>query len=263
VTQNNNPGQGTVDNYLPFNAEFCMTHQFRLADSDSFICGQQFGESNHWMEGMNDGGLYATNSLRARQPFDFAGRTGHFVWDVDAKTEGSHEWWTEEWLTDEPVKAVHGDHPGTHSFPRNGVAFIFDADWCGNQPFERSGSANALRDIQVYSNYRLTADYQVRSPCFTTQDDHANHFQVDISQTHITVNASDAGGANFRPIASVNVATLPLTRGYLSFQHAQYNAAKFGTTATPDVPLACDRVRRSGPAGRPRLRGARRARQAQ
>ena len=66
--------QGLVNNYQPFNAEFCMTHQVRVADNDSFICGQQFGESNHWMEGMDDGGQYVMNStanspaVRLRRP---------------------------------------------------------------------------------------------------------------------------------------------------------------------------------------------------
>jgi hypothetical protein len=228
ASQSTNPSAGLINNYLPFNAEFCTTHQVRLADNDSFICGQQFGESNHWMEGMNDGGEYVLNSLRARQPFDFAGRTGNVVWDVDAKTEGSHSFWNEVWLTDEPVQGPHLDHPGTHMFPKNGIGLVFDADWCG--PLNQT--MNALRTIVVFSNYQQTQYYDVRSPCFSTQDDHANHFQAKISSTNIAVWASDAGGANFRQIASVATQPLPLTRGYLSFQHAQYAAAKFNSTAT-------------------------------
>jgi hypothetical protein len=228
VTQANNPEAGLVDNYLPFNAEFCTTHQMRLADNDSFICGQQFGESNHWMEGMADGGSYVLNSLRARQPFDFAGRTGNVVFDVDAKTEGSHSFWPEVWLTDEPVQGPHQDFPGTHSYPRNGIEFLFNADWCPGAP----QSQNALRQIVVFNNYQPT-DYDFQySPCFTTHDDKANHFQLKISSTSLAVSASDAGGANFREIASVATPPLPLTRGYLSFEHAQYAADKFNSTDT-------------------------------
>ena len=228
ATQANNPEAGLVNNYLPFNAEFCTTHQMRLADNDSFICGEQFGESNHWMEGMADGGSYVLNSLRARQPFDFAGRTGNVVFDVDAKTEGSHSFWPEVWLTDEPVQGPHQDFPGTHLYPRNGIEFLFNADWCGGAP----QSQNALRQIVVFNNYQPT-DYDFQySPCFTTQDDMANHFQLKISSTSIAVWASDAGGANFREIASVATPPLPLTRGYLSFEHAQYAADKFNSTDT-------------------------------
>jgi hypothetical protein len=226
ASQNNNPAQGLINNYLPFNAEFCMTHQIMIPDQDSFICGQQFGESNHWMEGMDDGGQYVMNSNRIRQPFDFAGRTGNVVWSVDAKTEGSHSFWTEVWISDEPVQGPHLDHPGTHMYPRNGMMLLFDADWCG----PTNQTANALREIVSFTNYQPTT-YTVRSPCFSTQDDHANHFQMKVSQNHVDLWASDAGGGNFRQIASVNVA-LSFTRGYLSFQHAQYNAAKFNSTNT-------------------------------
>jgi hypothetical protein len=229
LSQLNNPHQGQLNNYAAFNAEFCMTHQMRQADNDSFICGEQFGESNHWMEGMNDNGQYAMNSARIRQPFDFAGRTGNVVWDVDAKTEGGHSFWNEVWITDEPVESPHLDHPGTHIFPRNGVMLLFDADWCGDGYGQQLH--NALRQVTVFSNYQQT-DYTVRSPCFTTQSDHANHFQLAINKTNVTVNASDAGGVNFRQIASVNVSPLTFTRGYVSFQHAQYNAHKFNSTAT-------------------------------
>ncbi|HEX2381547.1 MAG TPA: hypothetical protein VHI95_02845 [Acidimicrobiales bacterium] len=228
ATQANNPGAGIVNNYLPFNAEFCRERQVRLAPSDSFICGEHFGESNHWMEGMTDGGSYMMNSLRARQPFDFAGRTGNVVWDVDAKTEGSHSFWPEVWLTDEPVQGPHEDHPGTHMYPRNGIGLVFDADWCGGA----AQTMNALRTIEVFSNYQVSQYYDVRSPCFTTQDDMANHFQLKISSTNISVWASDAGGTGFREIANVSTQPLPLTRGYLSFQHAQYAAGKFNSTDT-------------------------------
>ena len=43
-------------------------------DSDSYICGEQFGESNHWMESMDDNGQYVMNStaypsaVRLREP---------------------------------------------------------------------------------------------------------------------------------------------------------------------------------------------------
>jgi hypothetical protein len=232
TSQSNNPHQGQLDNYKPFEPEFCMDHNgpLRIADQDSFICGEQFGESNHWMEGMNDAGDYANNSFRILQPFDFANRTGNVVWDVDAKTLGGHSWWTEVWLTDEPVQAPHLDHPGTHIFPRNGVMLLFDADWCGNNDLGPP-LKNALRQVTVFTNYHQT-DYTVRSPCFTTQDDHANHFLASYSANNVTVKASDAGGANFRTIASVNLPTLPLTRGYFSFQHSQYNGDKFNGEAT-------------------------------
>ena len=87
-----------------------------------------------------------------------------------------------------------------------------------------------MREIDTFTNYQETVN-TVRSPCFTTQADNANHFQIKISQSHIEVWASDAGGTNFRQISSSNI-PLSFSRGYVSFEHTQYNAAKFNSTDT-------------------------------
>jgi hypothetical protein len=221
ATQATNPAAGLVNNYAPVAAEFCTTTQIRLADNDSFICGQEFGEANHWMEAMNDQDSYVAQGARILQPFDFAGRTGSVVFDVDAKTAGSHSAWPEMWLTQDPQQLPHEDFPGTHLFPREGIQILMNADWCGP-----SGTANAIRQINEYHDYVLYTHDFLYSPCFTTEGDMANHFQVKISQTRIEVWAANKDGTNFslRTAAAVN---LRFTRGYLSFQHAQYAADKF------------------------------------
>jgi len=237
VSEQNNPSQGLVDNYAPSLAQFCKTTKLVQPDGDSFICGAQFNESNHWMESMDDNGQYVMNSNRIRQPFDFANRTGNIVFDVDAKTEGNHSFWPEVWITDQPVQGPHTDHPATHVYPRNGIGFVFNADWCGSPSASGVGMAaptgNALREIDVFANYVETViPFIGTSPCFTTQADMANHFQLKISQSHVEVWASDAGGMNFRQVNSVDLPALPFSRGYLSFEHAQYNSAKFNSTNT-------------------------------
>ena len=169
ATSEQQPGAGLINNYYPFNAEFCMTHQVMIPDNDSFICGQQFGESNHWMEGMDDGGQYVMNSNRIRQPFDFAGRTGNVVWDVDAKTEGSHSFWTEVWITDEPVQGRAPRPSGHPHLPPQRHDAAVRRRLVRRRPIRR---ANALREVVSFTNYQQTT-YTVRSPCFATQDDHA------------------------------------------------------------------------------------------
>jgi len=221
LSQETNPSQGSVNKFIPVNAEFCTTRQVRLAPNDSFICGQEFGESNHWMEAINDNGVYVMDSNRILQPFDFAGRTGTLDFSVDAKTTGGHGSWIEVWLTAEPMQSPHTDKPGTHIYPRQGIGFTFDADWC---PGGFDQSHNALRQVDVFNNYVDTIS-TVRSPCFTTKDDMANHFQIKVASDHVEVWASDFGGTNFRRIANVAVA-VPFSRGYWSLQHAQYNASK-------------------------------------
>jgi hypothetical protein len=222
--QNHNPAQGMVNTYSSVNAEFCTTHQVRRADQDSFICGAQFGESNHWMEALNDAGSYATNSARILQPFDFAGRTGNMVFDVDNKSlGGDHTHWTNVWLTDQPVQIPHLSAPSTDMPPRNGIGLDFSSGEkdCGT-------GHNGLRGLHVYTNYNDSftwADGNLH--CFTASDDMANHLQIKISRTRIEVWSSDAGGANFRLISAFNV-NLNFTRGYWSFQHVAYNAGKEG-----------------------------------
>ena len=84
----------------------------------------------------------------------------------------------------------------------------------------------------VFNNYQPT-DYDfLYSPCFTTQDDMANHFQLQVSSNQIDVWASDAGGANFRDVGSTNVARSASHAGYVSFEHAQYTATS-STRRTP------------------------------
>jgi hypothetical protein len=225
LSQETNASQGTVNKFVPVNAEFCMTHQVRLADNDSFVCGQQFGESNHWMEGIFDNGSYVMDSNRTTQPFDFANRTGTLDFSVDAKSTGGHGSWIEVWLTQDPMQSPHTDKPGTHLFPRNGIGFTFDdPENCGPSSGYTTQTFNSLRVVDEFANY-VDNQHVVNSPCFATKDDSANHFQIKVATGHVEVWASDNGGSNFRQIANVTT-NLDFTRGYWNLQHAQYNASK-------------------------------------
>jgi hypothetical protein len=222
LSQETNPSQGTVNKFVPVDAEFCTTRQIRLADQDSFICGQEFGESNHWMEAIYDNGSYVMDSNRITQPFDFANRTGTLDFSVDARSTGGHGSWIEVWLTDQPMQSPHTDKPGTHPYPRNGIGFEFDMPEACQSGFGQT--RNALRLVNEFHNYIDTV-HTVGSQCFTTQDDTPNHFQLKVATDHVEVWVSDAGGPNFRRIANVPV-SLNFTRGYWNLQHAQYNASK-------------------------------------
>jgi hypothetical protein len=230
VQQNTNPTQGLVNNYAPVNADFCITKQVRLADNDSFICGAQFGESNHWMEAMNDNEQYASQGARILQPFDFANRTGTIDFSVDAKSEGTHSSWPDIFIAADPVQQPHEDFPGTHIYPREGVQISLNADWCPGQytgnKATQTFTSNAVRDINVYDNYQESQSNDHSSSCFSTAPDMANHFQIRISQTRVEVWASNDDGSNFSLRLARNV-NLGFTRGYVSFEHAQYNADKF------------------------------------
>ena len=194
------------------------------ADQDSFICGAQFGESNHWMEALNDAGSYATNSARILQPFDFAGRTGNLVLRCGQQVTG----WRPHALDgsvaygparpDFPILRIRA----RSCFPRNGVGFDFSSSEkdCGT-------GRNGLRGIHVFNNYTRRLDINSPGTCFTAADDMANHSRSRCRRSHIELWGSDAGGTNFRLLAWLQRA-LNFTRGYWSFQHVGYNGGKEG-----------------------------------
>ena len=65
--------------------------------------------------------------------------------------------------------------------------------------------------------------------CFKTQEEVMNHMEIHINQTSVQILASDAGDPKtLRVVAEVTKLSLPFTRGYVSFQHTHYNAAKSG-----------------------------------
>ncbi|HZS21207.1 MAG TPA: hypothetical protein VFA63_09470 [Pseudonocardiaceae bacterium] len=227
LSQNNNPSQGAVNTWAETDAMHCkdLIHDV-TAPNDLFECGPAYGESNHFMDAINDAGGYVYNSARVRQPFDFAGRTGTVTFSVDAQTKGEHSFWVEVWITDEPVPAPHSEATSVQVYPKNGVGLIFSDD-C-DQP----GEQTRLRAVHVVHNYIDQASYQygdLQSECFTTMADMMNRFEIHISTQRIEVTATDAGAETERQVAVVDGLQLPLSRGYLHVQHVQYNAAKFGT----------------------------------
>jgi hypothetical protein len=207
-----------------------------LPGNDFRVCNGQLNDS------FNDGEAFAFHSTRIRQPFDFSGRTGTIVWDVDAKSVG-HGWWTEMWVSDEPVPAPYQMAPGVASFPRNGFGIQVLGDFC-------PPNQTAIHDLFVVQNYQMSHDYQGGDinnvGCVATQDQVLNHFEFKVSQTHFELWGSDAGNpASLRRIASMDNITLPLTRGYVNFQHTHYNANKAGVS--PSQTYRWDNVGFDGP----------------
>src|SRR5882724_2953953 len=127
ISSNNIPFHGNVLTFYPTTAMFCEELKDAVVpDRDSFVCGEQFGRPNYWLTALNDAGAQAWLGPRALQPFDFAGRTGTVEWNVDAKTAGSHTYWTEFWIADEPAPAAHSSNGAGRGFmPRNGIGINF------------------------------------------------------------------------------------------------------------------------------------------
>jgi hypothetical protein len=241
-----NPGQGQLNWFGPSDAMHCRVAMTGLVpDNDYFVCGAEYGESNHFMEAFNDNGSYVYNSARIRQPFDFADRTGRITFDVDAKTAGPHSWWVELWITDQPVSGPHDNVIA--SLPANAIGLAFygtcgDAIPSGDAGSDR-GAIHEVHIVRDYSDTVLTpgAGTFKQTDCYATGPDMFNHFEVRISQQHLEVWATDAqmhphAGPGTPPVlvATVDDLNLPFTRGYVHLQHTQYSADK----AAPGVSRA-------------------------
>lgn len=243
-----NLGQGMFNEFFPTTAQFCPTLRTAVVPNrDSFVCGREFGEPNHWMTSLNDNGGAPLVAGRILQPFDFANRTGTIAFDVDAKTAGSHSWWPEIWIADRPQPAPHDTIPltGPPLLPRNGVGFVFAGAGCptsataGKSPGDATAGWGAVSQIVVVRGYR---DENVRfraaeQPCYRVQSDHANHFELRIARNRVEVWASDftsnlgAAFPNFRRVLVATNVRLPFTRGYVSFEQAHYNGEKAGVAS--------------------------------
>ena len=99
---------GVLDRWFPSHLPMCDQNVGPvLPDNDLKFCHESDG-STYFDEQYTDSGTFTIYSFRPRQPFDFAGRTGTVVFDADAKTAGSHSYWLELWITDQPVPAPGG-----------------------------------------------------------------------------------------------------------------------------------------------------------
>lgn len=271
TSQATDPPAGVINNYADNqNAQICMMDGTTRtagawqndppAADDFFICGtanedlgrdaqvmDMVAEPPHWMDSMNDNDQYVAQGARLIKPFDFSGRTGTMVFDVDAKTEGSHSAWPEIWLTPDPIQLPHDDFPGTHQFPREGVGFQMAPDWCdmpNTISHNNNGAYNlgergvegrgGIRFINEYHNFLENPGGTVHDPqgngaaCVKTLSDSANHFEIKIDTTHAEIWGGNYDGTNFHKLFSKTFDTpLNFTRGYWHFEHAQYAADKF------------------------------------
>jgi len=182
----------------------------------------------------DDQGDFAINSNRIRQLFDFTNRTGTIQFDVDAKVNPcnlGHGWWIELWVTAEPAPIPYHEAPGVLSYPKNGLAIMFQG--LNNCPQGRS--ATEVNGIFVSKDFRVIHDvpgWELQhdsdsARCFKTADQKMNRIKVLLNKDQAEIWASDYDdGMNMHRIAVAPNLDLPFTRGYVHLQHSQYNARK-------------------------------------
>jgi hypothetical protein len=182
----------------------------------------------------DDQGDFAINSNRIRQLFDFTDRTGTIQFDVDAKVNPcnlGHGWWVELWVTAEPAPIPYHEAPGVLSYPKNGLAIMFQ----GLNTCPQGRSATEVNGIFVSKDYKIIHDVpgwelmhdSDQARCFKTADQKMNRIKVLLNKDQAEIWASDYDDPmNMHRIAIAPNLDLPFTRGYIHLQHSQYNARK-------------------------------------
>jgi len=212
-----------------------------------------FGNTSKQLnEVFDDQGDFGYNSMRITQPFDFTGRTGAVVWEVDAKINPDnigHGWWFEIWVTEDPGPMPYHNAPTVIGNPKRGVGFAFQfAKRCQQSP---TNWMNALETVHIIDDYHPTRVLQgfdlASTTCFKVADAKLNRFRLEISKDKAVLRASDYDGTEFTYSETVEDMNLPFERGYVHFQHAQYNAHKDGD-ASPVQTFRWDNIGFDGPA---------------
>jgi hypothetical protein len=211
-------------------------------DSDMFFCAGGATPSMHFNDSYDDGAGFNIHSYRIRQPFDFTGRTGVISFDVGGKAQlpTGHGWWFNVFIASEPYPAPYQQGGNIALYAKEGVGVEFEAALapCNNA----DATSNSVSKIYLEKDYAIVTAYSPPDDqrlCFTTKEEVLNHIEIHINKSSITVWATDAGDwSTFRKIAYAENLTIPLEKGYVSFQHTHYNANK-ANSACPDPNTNC------------------------
>jgi hypothetical protein len=207
---------------------------------DTLICDPSGTQSQQLMTAVSIQ-YYGVNSYTPRQPFDFAGRTGKIVFDVDAVSQFIGGFIEIE-LNDSPAPATAFRELQNYEpapVPKNALSIKF-AEVCGS-------TTAAINNAMVYNNYVgtiLTPTFDHGNGCIQTSRGSLNHFEFQISQTHVDVYASDFSSSATKLLYSADF-NLPFTRGYVHFNARNHATVKYGFG--PDVVFHWDNIGFDGP----------------
>jgi hypothetical protein len=195
---------------------------------------------------------YGNNSYMIRQPFDFAGRTGKVVFDVDAVSSPLGGYVAVD-ITEDPIPAPtfrEFNNFEVGPIPRNAIMIKF-ANRC-NSDFSASPY-----NTMVYNNYVgtiITPTLERNgSGCSTTSQGSLNHFEIQLSQSHIDIYGSDFSPdngqtfPNYHLLYSADI-SLPFTRGYVHMAARNHATMKYTCgSCGPDWVYRWDNIGFDGP----------------
>jgi hypothetical protein len=188
---------------------------------------------------------YGQHSYRARQPFDFADRTGSIVFDAEGYNVGLLGWISVE-VTELPTPAPSFTLQQNYengSIPENGIEIQF-AHICG-------GENVGVSDILVYDDFAQLSVFTL-GDCVPAAQGRLNHFEVRLSEGRVEVLATPASddGVTFEEpvlIASADIA-LPFSRGYVHFTTHNHATLKYSEGAMDAWVARWDNLAFDGPA---------------
>jgi hypothetical protein len=232
VNQSSNPSQGSLNTWSPSILEGCGAPVSGvIPPNDYVLCDGGLG--SHLAQTFHDGGSFAYHSIRIRQPFDFAERTGTIAFDLAGRVAGGHGWWVEIWVVDQPVPGPYQSAPGTDALPRRGIGLqLSGANDCGGAGASQNRLTTIflMQDFDIYSE-SSGGDLEA-ADCFPVSDDAFNHYEVRLSEGRIELWSTSPGNKDdLTLIGARDLEGLGFTRGYVHFQQTHYNAAKDGHTA--------------------------------
>ncbi len=223
-----NVPQNTLNWFKPASAAGCNGPITVLPPDDYFFCdgGPNGTGGMHLRQAYDDAGRFTVHSMSIRQPFDFAGRTGKVVFDMDGWFTPGHGAWIEFWISDQPIPVPYHESPEQAAYPRNAVGVEFRNGACSTT----KAVSNAPSAGHVFRDYAIARTYTDRDftggKCFATARQQFNHFEVEISTDAIEFFVSDVGKTNRTSAGRLSGLNLNFSRGYVHLQHSHYNGNK-------------------------------------
>jgi hypothetical protein len=210
-------------------ATFTQTNVY--SPNDTLICDPSGSKTSQLMTAAAIQ-EYGTNNYMILQPFDFAGRTGKIDFDVDAVIQASATGYPEIDITDQPVPAPtfrEFNNFEVGSLPQNAIIVKFGAT-CGNT------TSAAPYNVMVYNNYVGTIlTPTANGGCVQTMAGSLNHFEIQLSQTQISIYGSDFSPdnvtfPNYKLLYQATI-SLPFSRGWVHMAAKNHASLKYADVA--------------------------------
>lgn len=196
-------------------------------DQDTLICDANADiASSHLLVAVASQN-YGQNTYRIRQPFDFTGRTGNIVFDVEAYSDSTLYGWAAVEISEDPTPTPSFPDYEYGPLPRNGIQI----------EFTRCDGAEAVGvlEVRVFRDFVMTrvepTFVAMYGDCMSITKGRLNHVEVALSRTNVEVWGSDVSPdgvefGNFRRLFAGDI-DLSFERGYVSITGRNHATIKY------------------------------------